>query len=327
MRAVTLNGAGGPEVLDIAEVADVRPSRNEIRVRVVASALNRADVSQRLGRYPAPPGYPQDIPGLEYAGVVDSLGEGASLFNADDRVMGITGGGAHAEFVVVHEREAMPVPEVLTFEEAAAVPEVFLTAYDAVFDQMKVSAGETLLIHAAGSGVGTAAVQLSAVAGVRTIGTSRSQAKLERSRSLGMNEGVHATDSGWAARVREMTEGQGVNAILDLVGASYLAGNLEALAFRGRMISVGLTAGSRAELDMSVVMRKRLTIIGTVLRARPIEEKIATAQRFSRLMLPLFQDGRLKAIVDSVHDFSEIRAAHALMESNQTFGKIVLRWS
>jgi putative PIG3 family NAD(P)H quinone oxidoreductase len=322
-----MNGAGGPEILEIGETTRPEPSRNEIRVRVAASALNRADVSQRLGRYPAPQGFPQHIPGLEFAGSVDSVDPAVTIFKPGDRVMGITGGGAHAEYLVVHEREAMPIPEVLTFEEAAAVPEVFLTAYDAVIEQMRAAAGESLLIHAAGSGVGTAAIQVAAVSGIRTIGTSRSPEKLEKARSLGLSDSVVAKGDDWPSRIRELTLAHGVDAILDLVGGAYLAGNLESLAVKGRMISVGLTAGARAELDMSVVMRKRLTIIGTVLRSRPIEEKIALNQRFISRMLPLFQRGRLKPVVDSVHDFAGIRAAHTLMESNRTFGKIVLRWS
>jgi NADPH:quinone reductase-like Zn-dependent oxidoreductase len=188
-----------------------------------------------------------------------------------------------------------------------------------------VSAGETLLIHAVGSGVGTAAVQLAHAAGIRTIGTSRSAEKLDRARELGLAERVVARGD-WTEQIRALTNGKGVDAILDLVGGSYLANNLDVLSHRGRLVSVGLTAGSKAELDMSLLMRKRLTIIGTVLRARPIDEKIGLAQKFSRTMLPLFESGQLKPVVDSVHDFSAIREAHLLMESNQTFGKVVLRW-
>jgi len=326
MRAVLMNGSGGVEVLEIGEAAKPSPSRNEILVKVCASALNRADISQRLGRYPAPPGYPQNIPGLEYAGIVEAVDPAVTLFKIGDRVMGIAGGGAHAEYIAVHEREAMGVPEVLTFEEAAAVPEVFLTAYDALFERMQMIAGETLLIHAVGSGVGTAAVQLAVLAGIRTIGTSRSSEKLERAEALGLTDGVIARGE-WSENVRALTGGKGVEAILDLVGASYLAGNLDVLAPKGRMISVGLTAGSRAELDMSVLMRKRLTIYGTVLRARPLEEKAVLARKFSTLMVPLFQTERLKPVIDCVYDFTDIREAHLLMESNRSFGKIVLRWS
>lgn len=327
MRAVVITAPGGPEVLEIQNRPIPEPGHSQMRVRVAASALNRADISQRLGRYPAPAGYPQDIPGLEYAGTVDATDESVSLFKVGDRVMGITGGGAHAEFLLVHERETMAIPEVLTFEEAAAVPEVYLTAFDAVFEQMEVTAGETLLIHAVGSGVGTAAVQMAALAGIRTIGTSRSAKKLERARELGMTIGVLARHDDWIDQVHELTDGAGVSAILDLVGGAYLAGNLASLAVKGRMISVGLTAGTRAELDMSMLMRKRVRIIGTVLRSRPIEEKIAVTQRFARTMLPLFQTGRLKPVLDSVSDFKAVGEAHALMESNQSFGKIVLRWS
>jgi putative PIG3 family NAD(P)H quinone oxidoreductase len=326
MKAVVITRPGGPEVLEIQDRPAPEPAPSEIRVRVAASALNRADISQRLGRYPAPAGSPPDIPGLEYAGEVESVGDQVTLWKKGDRVMGIVGGGAHAELLCTHEREAMPVPKDMAFVDAAAIPEVFLTAYDAMFDQLALTAGETLLIHAAGSGVGTAAIQLAHLAGVRSIGTSRTEGKLSRAGRLGLDVGIVASGA-WPAHVQAETSGEGVNAILDLVGAAYLAGNLAALRVRGRMISVGLTAGSRAELDMGVVMRKRLTLIGTVLRARPIEEKIRLARAFSDRIVPLFSAGRLAPVVDSVHNFEDISAAHHLMESNATFGNVVLQWS
>ncbi|MGK2963583.1 MAG: NAD(P)H-quinone oxidoreductase [Gemmatimonadaceae bacterium] len=326
MRATVITSPGGPESLEIQERPDPEPGPGEIRVRVVASALNRADVSQRLGRYPPPAGFPPDIPGLEYAGEVDAVGQGVTLWQEGERVMGIVGGGGHAELLCVHEREAMRVPDNLTWEEAAAIPEVFLTAYDAMFLRLHMRAGENLLIHAVGSGVGTAALQLAAVAGITTIGTSRTPEKLERAQPLGLGHGIDTSRSEWEDRVLEFTGGSGVHAILDLVGGSYLASNLELLGPRGRIVLVGLTAGSKAELDMRMVLRKRLTIEGTVLRARSLEEKIALAREFSDTMLGFFESGRLRAVVDRVLPFDSVAEAHEQMEANTNFGKIVLRW-
>jgi NADPH:quinone reductase len=327
MRAVVLTGAGGPEVLEIQNRPTPEPGVGQIRVRVSSSALNRADISQRVGRYPAPPGSPPDIPGLEYAGEVDALGQGATLWSIGDRVMGIAGGGAHAELLCVHEREAIPAPTNIPIEECGAIPEAFLTAYDALFDKLDLRTGETLLIHAAGSGVGTAALQLARVAGVRTIGTSRSQSKLDRCLAFGLNAAFHVTGDDWASRLLADISLSSIDAILDLVGAAYLNGNLEVLGVRGRMVSVGLTGGSRAELDMGVLMRKRLTIVGTVLRARPLEEKISLAREFSLRAIPLFAEGKLRPVIDRVVPFSDIRSAHEAMAANETFGKIVLVWS
>lgn len=326
MRAIVITGPGGPEVLKHEDRPMPEPGPSQIRVRVRASALNRADLLQRRGGYPAPDGWPADIPGLEYAGEVDAVGAGAGLWAPGSRVMGIVGGGGHAEFVCVHEREAVRVPPTLSWDEAAAVPEVFFTAYDAVFRQLQVEVGERLLIHAAGSGVGTAAIQLAAAAGVRTIGTSRTPGKLERAVDLGLDVGIDASADDWPARVMDATDGEGVAAVLDLVGGSYLEGNLRVLTDRGRMIVVGTVAGSRAELDMGLLLRRRLTIIGTVLRARPLEEKIKLAREFSSNVLPLLASRRVRPVVERVFPFERIGDAHRLLESNRTFGKIVLHW-
>lgn len=326
MRAIVITKPGGPEVLEEQSRPLPEPGLGQIRVRVRASALNRADLAQRRGTYPAPPGAPPDIPGLEYAGEVDAVGEGATIWQLGSRVMGIVGGGGHAEYLRVHEREALPVPAAFSWEEAAAVPEVFLTAYDALFRQLHMQLGERLLIHAVGSGVGTAALQLARVAGATVLGTSRSPGKLARARELGLDVEIDASAGDWPQRVQDATHDAGVQAILDLVGGSYLDGNLRVLAPRGRMIVVGITSGARAELNLGTLLYKRLRIYGTVLRARPLEEKIALAREFAERVLPLFAAGRLRPVVDRVHSFAEIRDAHRLMESDATFGKVVLRW-
>jgi putative PIG3 family NAD(P)H quinone oxidoreductase len=326
MRAVIITRPGGPEVLEIQERPKPEPGLGQIRVRVRASALNRADLMQREGNYPVPPGVTAEISGMEYAGDVDALGPSATLWKIGDRVMGIVGGGSHAEYVSMHEREAIPVPKALSWEDAAAIPEVFLTAYDALFNRLALRTGETVLIHAVGSGVGTAGLQIARVAGARVVGTARSADKLERAKQLGLDVAIDASRGDWAAQVEAAIGAERIHAVLDLVGGNHLEGNLRVLALCGRIAVVGLTAGATSPFNMGVLLRKRLTIVGTNLRSRPLEEKIALARDFSERIVPFFDDGRLKPVVDRVFPFEEIRAAHELMHSNQTFGKIVLRW-
>ncbi|HEX2077338.1 MAG TPA: NAD(P)H-quinone oxidoreductase [Longimicrobium sp.] len=326
MRALVITKPGGPEVLSLEERPIPQPGPGEIRVRVHASALNRADLLQRRGSYPAPPGAPADIPGLEYAGEVDAVGEGAGLWALGNRVMGIVGGGGHAEYVVVHEREAIRVPHSLGWEEAAAIPEVFLTAYDALFRQLDLTMGERLLILAVGSGVGTAALQLAGAAGATVIGTSRTADKLKRAAEMGLEVGVDTSREDLAEAVNQATYGSGVHAVLDLVGGKLLEASLRVVALRGRVVVVGTTGGAKVEVDLGLLLRRRIHLFGTVLRSRPLEEKIALAREFSNSVLPLISSGRIRPVVDSVFPFDAIRAAHARMEENASFGKIVLTW-
>jgi len=327
MKAVTITKHGGIEGLEIREVeTPARPTADRVRVRVRAAGLNRADVLQRLGHYPAPPGYPQDIPGLEFAGEVEDVGEQAGLWKRGQRVFGITAGGAQAEYVVVPENHLAEIPANLDWAEAAAVPEVFITAHDALFSRAKLQTGETMLVHAAGSGVGTAAMQLARAAGAQAFGTSRTAEKLERARLYGLRNSVVVNDDPqvFAAAVQEWTSGQGVNVIIDLVGAAYLEANLSALAQKGRLVLVGTTAGAKASLDFATVMRKRLTIVGTVLRARSSEEKATATRLFANHVVPLLADGMVRPVVDRVYKLGEVRDAHTRMQSNESFGKIVL---
>lgn len=326
MRAIIIAEPGGPEVLQEQVRPRPEPGIGQILVRVRASALNRADLLQRRGRYPPPAGGAADIPGLEYAGEVEAAGPDARLWPVGSRVMGIVGSGGHAEYVCVHEREAMRLPDAYSWEQGAAIPEAFLTAYDALFPQLGVGIGETVLIHAVASGVGTAAVQLADAAGARTVGTSRSPRKLERARALGLRVAIDASGGGWREGVEDAVGGEGVNAVVDLVGGAYFADSLRVLAPRGRHIVVGLTAGSRSEIDLGLVLARRLRILGTVLRTRPMEEKIALARAFSDAVLPLFESGRIQPVIDRVYTFDEIREAHAYLERNESFGKVVLRW-
>jgi len=326
MRAIVITRPGGPDVLELAERPTPEPGLGQVRVRVHASALNRADLSQRMGNYPAPPGAPADIPGLEYAGEVDAVGPASTMWPMRSRVMGIIGGGGHAEYVCVHEREVLPIPKEMSFEDAAAVPEVFLTAYDALFRQLDVRLGERVLVHAIGSGVGTAVLQLAWLAGVTVYGTSRSVSKLERAKALGLVHAIDTSSQDWASRVEELAGTNGVHAVVDLVGGDYLRDNLRVLAPRGRLVVVGLTAGNRSELDLGVVLRKRLKIIGTALRSRAPEEKAALAREFAQRVVPFFESRQLRPVIERVYPFEQIAAAHAEMASNTTFGKLVLRW-
>jgi len=327
MKAVIITRPGGPEVLEIQQRPKPEPGLGQIRVRVQASALNRADLLQRMGNYPVPPGYPPDIAGMEYVGEVDALGEASMLWRVGDRVMGIIGGAGHAEYLCVHEREAMPAPRTIATEEAAAIPEAFLTAYDALFKRLHLRMGETVLIHAIGSGVGTAALQVAKVAGARVIGTARSPDKLSRAKQLGLDTGIDSSRGDWANEIETAVGEQRVNAIVDLVGGNYLDGNLRVLALKGRIVLVGMTAGALAQFNMGTLLRKRLTIVGTMLRSRQLEEKIALAREFAERGVPLFESGALTPVVDRVFSFDQIHEAHKLMESNATFGKIVLRWA
>ena len=327
MIAVTIVDHGEVDGLEIREVeTPASPTANRVRVRVHAAALNRADILQRRGRYPAPPGFPQDIPGLEFAGEVDLIGAEVRAWKPGDRVFGIIGGGAQAEYVVVAEDQIAAIPANLAWAEAAAVPEVFITAHDAMFTQAKLQLGETVLVHAAGSGVGTAAIQLARAAGAKVFGTSRTELKLERATPYGLNGSVVLKDdpSALVDAVREWTTDVGVDVILDLVGASYLEANLNALASGGRMMLVGTTSGSQARLEFSTLMSKRLSITGTVLRGRSEAEKAIVTRLFATHVLPLLADGTVQPVIDQIYQMKQVREAHARIESNENFGKVVL---
>jgi putative PIG3 family NAD(P)H quinone oxidoreductase len=327
MRAVLTTTPGGPETLRFDEVEDATPKEGEVLIRVRAAALNRADLLQRQGKYPAPPGIPPNILGLEFAGKVRGAPPKGSRFHEGDRVMGICGGGGQAELMASPEGLLMPIPPGLSFEQAAAIPEAFLTAYDALFLQAQLKSGDPVLIHAVASGVGTAAVQLARLAGAVALGTSRSAEKLARVVPLGLQHGVlTGADASFADEVLSFTSGAGVAVLLDLVGASFLAENLKSLANRGTLIQVGTMGGSVGPLDLGVLMRKRLRLIGTVLRARPLDERVALTQRFADSMLLAFSRGELTPIVDRVLPASEVRIAHELLASSSTFGKLVLRF-
>ncbi|MGE0870420.1 MAG: NAD(P)H-quinone oxidoreductase [Kofleriaceae bacterium] len=323
MRAIAITQPGGPEVLTIVERPSPEPARGEVRVRVRATAVNRADLLQRRGGYPAPHDAPQDIPGLELAGEVDALGPGVQRWRIGDRVFGLAGGGGYAEQVISHERALAAIPAGLSFEDAAAVPEAFITAYDAMVTQAGLAGGETLLVHAVGSGVGTAAVQLGRALGARVIGTARTAEKLERAKPLGLEVGVLASSGKFADAVHVADPG-GAAVVLELVGGKYVDEDLRCTQPLGRIVLIGLLAGAKHELDLSLILRKRLRVMGTVLRARPLEQKIAAMRVFEQQVVPLLARGLIKPIIDCVMPLDHAGAAHERMASNSGFGKIVL---
>jgi putative PIG3 family NAD(P)H quinone oxidoreductase len=326
MRAVVVTKTGGPEVLEVRDVPAPAPQGDQVLVRVRACGLNRADLMQARGQYPAPPGVPADILGLEFAGEVEALGPTVTgSLQVGDRVFGIVGGGGMAEQLVTHELMAAPIPPNLSFEEAAAVPEVFMTAHDALETQAGLRPGERVLIHAVGSGVGTAACQLARATGCTVFGTSRTASKLGLAAEYGLDVGIDTSTEDFARVVNERTEGAGVAVVLDLIGGEALAGNLAALAVRGRMVVVGLLGGRTSALDLGLVLRKRITVVGTTLRARPLEEKIAVTRHFAARVVPWLRRGLVRPVLDNVFAFEDVCAAEKRLESNLGFGKIVLR--
>jgi putative PIG3 family NAD(P)H quinone oxidoreductase len=327
MKAIVITSFGGVDVLEIHDVSQAPPATlDRVRVRVRAAGLNRADILQRLGRYPAPPGYPQEIPGIEFAGEVESIGPEVRDWRIGDRVFGIIGGGGQAEYVTVPANHLARVPDNLDWAQAAAVPEVFMTAHDALFTQCRVTIGEHVLIHAAGSGVGTAAIQLVSAAGAFAYGTSRTADKLERAKQFGLTSSIviEGDPAAFAEAARGWTGGAGVNVVLDLVGSAYLQANLQSLAIKGRLIFVGTTSGSKAEIDYGIVMSKRLKIMGTSLRTRSAEEKATATRLFEQQVVPLLASRQVRPVVDSVFKIEDVRAAHERIESNESFGKVVL---
>ena len=326
MKAVVIPRFGGPEVLELRKVPTPTPGHGEIRVRVRATAVNRADLLQRAGAYPAPPDAPKNIPGLEFAGEVDAVGEGVTELEPGHRVMGLCGGGAYAVAVVVPARAAVHVPSRLSFTEAAAVPEAFITAWDALCDRANLRAGETVLIPAVGSGVGLAGLQLAVAIGARAIGTARTAEKLDRARPFGLGEGddIVVKNGVFAPDVLRVNGGRGVDVVLELVGGDYVAEDLACLAEKGRIVLVGMMGGHRTDLDLGQVLRKRAQIIGTMLRSRPIEEKIAAVQALERHVVPLLARGTVRPVVDRTFPLARAGEAHGYMASNASFGKIVL---
>ena len=323
MRAVVLRSHGGPEVLEIQDVEAPVPGNDDISVDVVATALNRADLLQRMGLYPNP--FPDDveIPGLEFSGTVRSVGAHVRRWKVGDPVMGIVSGGGYAQQLVLPERQAMRIPTGISIADAAAIPEVFITAWDALVVQGVLTSGRWALVHAGGSGVGTAAIQICKAIGARIVVTC-SASKVAACRALGADVVVDYGSQDFVAEVASATAGVGVDVVLDVIGGDYLERNIAALATKGRIIQVGVMAGKPVLFNVGALLGKRASIIGTVLRARPVEEKISTSQRFASEVLPLFDAGVLQPVIDRRYQLDDIAAAHEYMASNGNTGKIVI---
>ncbi len=322
MRAVVLREHGGPEVLTIEEVPDPRPGPEDVVVDVAATALNRADLLQRLGFYPGPPSE-HEIPGLEYAGTVSEIGSAVRSHAVGDPVMGIVGGGAYAEKLVTHERTALAIPHSLPVADAAAVPEVFMTAFDALVVQGGLASGRWALVHAGASGVGTASIQIAKALGARIIVTC-STGKVAACEALGADAVVDYTTTDFADVVAEVTNGRGVDVVLDVIGGEYTVRNIQALRVGGKVIQVGVMGEGTVELPLGLLLPKRASLIGTVLRARPLEEKIELAQRVAAELLPRFDDGSLHPVIDRRYGLDDIADAHRYMATNANVGKIVI---
>ncbi len=323
MRAIVTHGTGGPEVLAPGEIERPEPGPDEVLVRVAATAVNRADVAQRQGNYPAPPGE-SEILGLEVAGRIEALGEGVSRWRVGDRVMTLVGGGGYAEYAVAPASTLLAVPERIDLVTAAAIPEVFITAYLNIFREATLRQNETLLVHGGASGVGTAAIQLARrLRDARVLVTVGSDTKADACRALGAETILYRSET-FADRVRALTDKRGADVVLDHIGGGYLAENLRCLAAYGRLVIIGLLGGAKAELNIGQLMVKRQRIVGSVLRARPVAEKAEICRAFRAEVMPLLEDGRLEPVIHARLPLAEAGEAHRLMGANANTGKLVL---
>lgn len=325
MKAVLVK-SNAPFELYLGEAPQPSPAADEVLVKVYATAVNRADLLQRRGLYPPPPGA-SEILGLEAAGEIAAVGNRVNDWHAGDRVFCLLAGGGYARYVAVHHKMLLPIPLDWTFEQAAAVPEVFYTAFVNLFSEGRLRSGEIALIHAGASGVGTAAIQLARRAGALVIVTAGSESKITRCQNLGANHGINYNEEDFAERVMKLTNGAGVDLVLDCVGAKYLTKNLAVLNSKGRLVLIGLLSGGQAAIDLANILRKRIRVIGSVLRSRPLEEKIGITKSFRRFVLPLFENDQFTPVIDSVYAWTEVNQAHDYVAGNRNIGKVVLRVS
>ncbi|MGA8979425.1 MAG: NAD(P)H-quinone oxidoreductase [Pedococcus sp.] len=323
MKAITLPTPGDADALVLAEVPDPQPAAGEVRVAVAAAGVNRADVMQRLGHYPPPPGAPE-YPGLEVSGTIEALGEGVTGWSVGDEVCALLSGGGYAELVCVPAGQLLPVPEGISLADAAALPEVVSTVWSNVFMTANLLPGQTVLIHGGSSGIGTMAIQLAREVGARVVVTAGSAAKLEACRELGAEVLVNYREQDFVEEVRAATGGAGADVILDNMGAKYLARNVEALAPGGRLVVIGLQGGARAELDLGLLLRKRGAVIATSLRARPADEKAAIVAAVREHVWPLVEAGRVRPVIHSRHALVDAPSAHRELEASGHIGKILL---
>ena len=323
MLAIEITEPGGPEVLAVAERDIPQPAASEILIEVKAAGVNRPDIVQRKGLYPPPPGA-SDIPGLEVAGIVTALGEGVTSLQTGDHVCALVPGGGYAAYCVAAVDCVLPVPKGFSFAEAAAIPETFFTVWSNLFDRANLKAGETLLVHGGSSGIGSVAIQLAHAFGIKVFTTAGSEEKVQFCRDLGADMAINYKQEDFVECVQEATDSQGVNVVLDMVGGDYIARNIACLAPDGRHVSIAFLTGAQVELNMLMVMVKRLTLTGSTLRARDNKFKGAIAENLIDQVWPLFEQGRVRPIIDSVFPAREAAAAHSLMETSSHMGKIML---
>ena len=326
MHAILIESFGGPEQMYIGEWPKPHPGPQEVLVKVEATALNRADILQREGKYPPPEGE-STIMGLEMAGTVESMGQRVTKWKPGDAVCGLLAGGGYAEYAVIHEDMALPVPKGLSFTEAAGLPEVFLTAFQALRWLARLQEGERILIHAGASGVGTAAIQLANTMGAHAVVTA-SAAKHAICKELGAVHAIDYTNQDFEAAVMEYTHEKGVDVVVDFIGGPYFQRNLNVLAMEGRLVMLAFLGGVYAEpLNLGPILRKRLQVMGSTLRARSLDYKIRLSQDLYRYAWPLFEQGKLRPVIDTIFDWKEASKAHQYMEDNRNQGKVILKVS
>jgi NADPH2:quinone reductase len=317
MKALVITRPGGPDVLSVVDRPRPEPLGDEVLVRVLAAGVNRADIMQREGHYPAPPDSPQDIPGLEYSGVIEAIGEDVVARQVGQRVYGLVGGGAQAEYLLTREHLSMPVPDAVADVDAGAIPEAYITAHDALYTQGALARGERVLIHAVGSGVGIAALQLAKARDCTVFGTSRTPDKLVKAKALGLDVAIDPATTPFDEVAHD------IDVVIDFIGAPYLEQNLKTLRMRGRLIVVSTLGGTSASLPLRTLMTKRLRINGTMLRARPYNEKVEATRAFERDVMPLLASGTIRVPIDKMFSLDQAAAAHDRIASNANFGKVV----
>jgi putative PIG3 family NAD(P)H quinone oxidoreductase len=324
MVAIEISTPGGPEVLVPVERPTPIAAAGEVLVKVAAAGVNRPDVLQRQGRYPPPPGI-TDIPGLEVAGIIEAVGPGVDSWRVGDRVCALVSGGGYAEFCVVPAPQCLPLPRGLDFTHAAAIPETTFTVWTNVFERGKLTRGETILIHGGSSGIGTTAIQLARAFGARVFATAGSTDKCKACEAIGAERAVNYREADFVAAVKELTNGRGVDVVLDMVAGDYVQRNIDALAMDGRLVMIGRQGGVKSEIDIMPILRKRLVLTGSTLRTRSIEEKGALANAVHQHVWPLFESGAVQVIVHQTFPLRDAASAHRVMESSAHVGKLVLQ--
>ncbi|MGH1418682.1 MAG: NAD(P)H-quinone oxidoreductase [Hyphomicrobiaceae bacterium] len=326
MAAIEIQGQGGPEVLHAQTIPTPKPDKGHVVIKVSAAGINRPDIMQRCGTYPAPKGH-STTPGLEISGTIAAVGDGASRFKIDDRVMALVNGGGYAEYCIADETSCLPVPSNLSMIEAAGIPETFFTVWHNVFERGQLQANEWFLVHGGTSGIGVTAIQLAKAFGAKVLATAGSAEKCAACLELGADRAINYHDEDFVAVVKDVTAKRGVNVILDMVGGDYIARNIKCLADDGRMVNIAYQKGSKAEIDFLRVMLKRLTITGSTLRIRSQQVKAGIARALEEYASPLLTNGRVKVVVDSTYSLADVQKAHARMDAGQHIGKIILKVS